>query len=126
MNIEPKKPRKYRRITKRTVAEFQALQVTEGNGSAAVRVIDPESKDPGRKAVLIAQKSRELDAGQYIDNVMQLIGIEAVERVRELVRSADERIATKNSHFIIDHVRGKALQRSESKHLNLNIQSVLE
>jgi len=38
----------------------------------------------------------------------------------------DERIATKNSHFAIEHLRGKAVQRSENKNLNITIESVLE
>lgn len=97
-----------------------------GNATAAVREIDPTIKDPNRRAQLIALKARELDAGEYIDHKMQQIGIEAIERVESMVQSSDERIATKNSHFIIDHVRGKALQRSETKHLNLNIEAVLE
>lgn len=126
MTPQQKPKRRYRKVTARTVAEHEAAKLLTGNATAAVREIDPTIKDPNRRAQLIALKARELDAGEYIDHKMQQIGIEAIERVESMVQSSDERIATKNSHFIIDHVRGKALQRSETKHLNLNIEAVLE
>jgi hypothetical protein len=125
MNTPNKKKRVYRRVTPATVARFNAAVIAHGNGTAAVRETEPDEIDSSRRAWLIANKSKELDAGEYIDHQLQRIGVESVERVKELVQSSDERIATKNAHFVIDHVRGKALQRSESKHLNLNIEAVL-
>jgi hypothetical protein len=115
----------YRRVTPAVIAKFQKALAEEGNGGAAIRILEPDEPDEYRRAWLVSKKAKELDAGEYIDVQMQQGGIEAVERVRELVHSSDEKIATKNSHFLIDHVRGKALQRSETKHLNLNIEAVL-
>lgn len=71
-------------------------------------------------------KSKDVSTIEYIDNSLQQIGSEAIERVRELVQSDDERIATKNAHYAIDHIRGKAVTRSVSVTGRLNIQSVLE
>lgn len=123
------KPRKttrpYRRITPAVIAHQQAAVIAHGNGTAAVRALEPDEMDPSRRAWLIANKAKELDAGEYIDMKLQRIGLRAVERISQMVGSSDERIATKNAHFVLDHVRGKALQRSESKHLNLNIEAVL-
>lgn len=120
-----RKPRAYRRITPNTVAKFNAAVIAHGNGSAAVRAIEPETINVGRRAWLIVQKSKELNATEYIDHQMQQTAIEATERVRVMVQSPDEKIATKNAHFVIDHIRGKALQRSESKTLNINIETLL-
>lgn len=63
---------------------------------------------------------------QYIENGLEQIGSEAIDRVGELVHSEDERIATKNAHFVIEHLRGKAVQRNISATVRLNIQSVLD
>jgi hypothetical protein len=43
-----------------------------------------------------------------------------------MVKSEDERIATKNAHFVIEHIRGKAIQRSFNVNAKANIQSVLD
>ena len=65
-------------------------------------------------------------SGVYIDNSLQQIGSEAIERIGELVFSQDERIATKNAHYVVDHIRGKAVQRNLNASVKLNIQSVLD
>lgn len=62
----------------------------------------------------------------FIDEQFQQIGVSAVNRIGEMVLSNDERIATKNAQYVVDHLRGKAVQRTESKHLSLNIQTVLD
>ena len=126
MSYKRKTNRPYRTVTPATVAKFEAAIMTEDNATEAVKAIEPKVTDPSRRAWLIKERSKELDAGEYIDNKLQRIAIDAVERVESMVQSADERIATKNAHFVIDHVRGKALQRSESRSINLNIESVLE
>lgn len=120
-----KQVRVYRKTTPAAVARFTAARIAHGNGSAAVRALEPDELDPSRRAWLLSAKARELDAAEYIDVKLQRIGLRAVERISQMVGSSDERIATKNAHFVLDHVRGKALQRSESKHLNLNIEAVL-
>jgi hypothetical protein len=75
---------------------------------------------------LIRKKAQELDSGTYIDERLQQIGVESIERIGGLISSVDEGIALKAATFVIDHVRGKALQRSESRSVSLNIQSVLD
>lgn len=129
MTDTPKLPRAYRKITPAVIAKYKATEIIEGNGAAAVRATEKltgSKQDARRRAWLIRTKAKAMDSGEYIDHKMQQIGVEAIERVESMVQSPDERIATKNAHFIIDHVRGKALQRSETKHLNLNIEAVLE
>lgn len=116
--------RPYRLVTESTAARFKAAVIAHGNGSAAVRTIEPDEHDAGRRAWLINRKSKQFEAAEYIDHQMQQGAVEAIERVRLMVQSSDEKIATKNAHFVIDHVRGKPLQRSESKHLTLNIDTL--
>lgn len=125
MNDKQKPKRHYRRVTPGVIARHQAAVIAHGNGSAAVRSLEPDELDPARRAWLIANKAKELDATEYIDIKLQRIGLRAIERISQLVGSADERIATKNAHFVLDHVRGKPLQRTESKHLSLNIEAIL-
>lgn len=122
--MKPK--RRYRKIDEATIAKFLATKAVEGNGSAAVRTLEPDAKDPGRRAVLIAEKSKELTGAPYIEREFSELAVAAVDRIKELVESTDEHVASKNAHFVVDHVRGKAIQRSENKNVNLNIQSVLD
>lgn len=126
MAIEQTKKRPYRKITARTVAEHNAQVLVSGNGSAAVRETNPEYKAPERRAYMIVKKSQSGNVQEYIENSLEQIGSEAIERVGELVHSEDERIATKNAHFVIEHIRGKAVQRNISAKVSLNIQSVLD
>ena len=132
MNTEVKTIKKrqiHRNTTPAYLAKYQSTKLAHGNnGSEAIRILEgkTDSADIRRRAWLLNSKLKQLDANDYIESKINKIGLEAIERIEELVQSPDERIATKNSHFIVEHIRGKAIQRSESKHLNLNIESVLE
>lgn len=119
-------PRPYKKITPRTVANHAAQTILSGNATAAVRAIDPEYRAPEARAHRIVRKSKQVSAVEYIENSLEQIGSEAIERIGELVHSEDERIATKNAHFVVDHIRGKAIQRSITATTKLNIQSVID
>ena len=127
---DKKQKRQYRKITPRVVALHEAQQLLSGNATAAVRVLEqPDNASDGairQRAVRIVAKRDNEDAAGYIEKQLQQIGVAAIDRVQELVLSEDERIATKNSHYVIDHLRGKAVQRSISVTGKLNIQSVLD
>lgn len=127
MSIEKKNNKRvYKKITPRIVAEHALQSIMSGNNTAAVRALEPEYKAPDKRAIRIVSKGREVSAGEYIENQLEQIGSEAIERIGELVQSEDERIATKNAHFVVDHIRGKAVQRSITATTKLNIQSVLD
>lgn len=123
--METKPKRSYRRITPAEIAKHKALQVLYGNGSAAVRHAYPEILAPKDRAYHIANKSDGVNTLDFIDDELQLIGQDAIKRLGMLVNSTDEKVATKNVQYAIDHLRGKPLQRSESKHLALTIEAVL-
>lgn len=119
----------YRKITPKVIADFTMTEFSEGNGTAAVRLLEDTRLAPHQRAWRIVKKREQLEkdnAIDFIENSMQQIGIDAVQRVGKLVNSVDERVATKNSHFVIDHIRGKAVQKTEGKHLNINIEAVLD
>jgi len=129
MSNENKK-RVYRKITHRVVAEHQAAELLAGNATEAVTVIESD-REGNRNAIAsraarIVQHRQSGTVSEYIENTLEQIGSEAIDRVSELVQSSDERIATKNAHFVIEHIRGKAVQRSVSLTGKLNIQSVLD
>lgn len=119
-------PRTYKRITPATIAQHKAQLLKLGNNTAAVRATDAEYSAPHDRGYRIQKKSEQMNTVDFIDEQFQQIGVSAVNRVGQLVLSHDERIATKNAHYVIDHLRGKAVQRTESKHLSLNIQTVLD
>ena len=121
-----KTPRAYNRITAATVAKHQALEIKHGNGSAAVRITNPELLNEGERAFRIRKKSKQIDALQYIDDSLQQISSEAVQELGELVHSDDARLRLKAVTYAIDHVRGKAVQKSVSITGKSNIQNVLD
>ena len=118
--------RQYRLITPLTIAQFEAEKVITGNGTAAIRKLNSGYEAPHRRANHIVAKSKTVNASEMIDSRLQQIAGDAIERVSELVNSEDERIATKNSHYVIDHIRGKAVQRSITATTKFNIQNILD
>lgn len=127
-NEKPK--RQYKKIKPRDVANHQAQEILSGNATAAVRALEPDRAGGdnaiANRARRIVMKRETGTVSEYIDDQLQQIGSEAIDRVSELVQSSDERIATKNAHYVIDQIRGKAVQRSISLTGKLNIQSVLD
>ena len=117
--------RKYRKVTPAEIAEHKVQSALLGNGTSAVRKMYPSMLEPSVRAFRIVKKSKEQNTVDFIDDQLQQIGIDAVNRVGMLVNSVDEKVATKNSHYVVDHIRGQAIRRSESKHLQLNIEAVL-
>lgn len=108
------------------MANHTAQAVLSGNHTQAVRDTEPEYKAPQQRALRIVTKNNTVRASEYIENSLEQIGSEAIDRVQSLVHSEDERIATKNAHFVIEHIRGKAVQRNITANVRLNIQSVLD
>lgn len=121
-----RKPRQYRKITPAQIAEYKALKAIHGNGSAAVRVLEPTRLSPKDRAFRLAKKGEEQSTLDFIDNQLQQSGIDAVNRLGKLVNSSDERIAAKVSTYIIDQLRGQATKKSINLHGKANIQSVLD
>ena len=125
-NKKPNKKQQYRLVTPLTVAQFEAEKIVTGNGTAAIRKLNANYKSPETRAHYITKKSKSINASEMIENRLQQIASDAIERVGELVNSEDEKIATKNSHYVIDHIRGKAVQRSITATAKFNIQNILD
>lgn len=126
MNTTKRQKRHYKRITAQTVAKHKARAVVIGNGTRTVEELEPEYKTPHDRAYRIQKKSESMPTLQYIDDSLQQIGAEAVQELSVLVHSDDEAIRTRNVHYAIDHLRGKAVQKSVSFTAKMNIQSVLD
>lgn len=126
MKDQNKKPRKYRRITTQTVAEFKAAEIEHGNGSEVIRRQYPETLNKGNRAFRIRKNSQKLPASEFIEQQLQQIGVDAVNRLGQLVNSSDERVAGVNTRYAIDQLRGKAVVRSVNLTGKVNIQSVLD
>lgn len=112
------------------MANHQAQEILDGNATAALKSLEGTESRTERaiqeRAHRIVKKREGNNVSVYIENQLEQIGSEAIDRVGELVQSSDERIATKNAHFVIEHIRGKAVQRNISVSAKLNIQSVLD
>lgn len=120
-----KKTRPYNLITPSEIAEFKALKALHGNGTQAVAVQHTELIAPQDRAFKLAKKSKEVSSVDFIDDKLQQIGVDAVNRVGIMVNSSDEKVATKNSHYVIDHLRGQAVKRSETRNINLSVETLL-
>ena len=118
--------RPYRLVTPLTIAQFEAEKVITGNGTAAIRKLNQDYEAPQARANHIMSKAKIINASEMIESRLQQIATDAIERVGELVNSGDERIATKNSHYVIDHIRGRAVQRSITATTKFNIQNILD
>lgn len=121
-----KQRKPYKRITPQTVAIHQAEILLQGNGSQAVRTTDPDYKAPHDRSYRILKKAEEESTLQYIDRSLEIIGEQAINRLGELVNSTDEKVAGVNTRYAIDHIKGKAVQKSVSLTGKINIQSVLD
>lgn len=126
MTVQKQTKRVYKKIDARTVAIHQAKVLELGNGASVVRALEPEYKDEYSRASKIARKSKSVNVAEYIEDALEQMGEGAIQRVNELIYSTDERIATKNAHYAIDHIRGKAISRNINVSAKLNIQSVLD
>lgn len=126
MNKQQNKKRVYRKITPETVAKFNMAKLEHGNGTQAVIATEPDILSPEDRAFKIAKKSKEVSTTQFIDDKLQQIGVDAIQRVGMMVNSSDERIATKNTHYVIDHIRGQATKRSITLSGKLNVQDILD
>jgi hypothetical protein len=117
--------RTYRKITPEVIAQFKAAKIRYGSGAAAIRVIEPDETDPRRRAWLISTKCKQTASDSFLGFQLEHIGIDAINRIGEMVNSSDERIATKNSHYVIDQVRGMPTRHNNHDVTKLTIESIL-
>jgi len=122
-----KKPvRQYHNLTTEQVSAIESLAVVLGNRSAAVRQLLPTLRNPRQTAYRVKQKSRQMSTEVFIDEQLQQIGVDAVNRLGEVIQSPDEKTALKASMYAIDHIRGQATKKSIALTGKLNIQNVLD
>lgn len=117
--------RPYRHVTAVTVAKHKAQVIVSGNGTRAVLDTNDDYDAPEQRATYILKVAQDLATPDFIDEAMQQIGRDAMQTLGNAVTSTDEAIALRASTYTIDHLRGKAVQRSENKNLNISIESVL-
>ena len=123
---EKKQVRQYHRITPEQVASLEALTALLGNSTAGVRVLTPTVKNPANRAFAIRKKTVEKSTEVFIEEQLQQIGVDAVNRLGEVISSPDEKTALKASMYAIDHIRGQATKKSIALTGKLNIQNVLD
>ena len=89
----------------------------------------PRPQDPktatAQQILEMLKPSGAKNVNEYLDMYMQQSAITAANRLEQLVNSENEKIATQNVHYVLDHVRGKAIQRSVTAHAKVNIQDLL-
>lgn len=123
---DTKPKRKYHRITSEQMASFTALEALLGNGSAAVRSLTPAVKNAGYRAFVIRKKAKAESSELFINDQLNSVAVDAVNRLGDIVQSPDEKTALKASMYAIDHIRGQATKKSIALTGKLNIQNVLD
>lgn len=121
-----KQVRQYHKYTKAQLAAIESLAVVLGNRTAAIRQLFPSLRNPKVTAFRAKKKSVSLSTEVFIDDTLQQIGVDAVNRLGEVVQSPDEKLALKASMYAIDHIRGQATKKSIALTGKLNIQNVLD
>lgn len=116
---------RYRRITPDIVSRFQAERAIQGSGTRAIEVLEPGYKHPGDRAAAISKKIGSMSPDEYVEQAVEQVAVTAIDRVEDIVNSTDEAVALRASQFVIEQRRGKAVQKSESKAVILNIEAVL-
>ena len=108
--------------------------VSKEDTKAVAKVIEaeaqPRPQDPktatAQQILEMLKPSGAKNVNEYLDMYMQQSAITAANRLEQLVNSENEKIATQNVHYVLDHVRGKAIQRSVTAHAKVNIQDLLD
>lgn len=114
--------RKYHKITQKDIAEFTINRIVSGNSTSAVLKTTDEYKAPHDRGYRLLKKSE--DSIKYVDDKMIELSVSAINRVGEMIESKDESIATRNSHYILDHVKGKATQKNININTNMTIDDI--
>lgn len=97
-----------------------------GNGTRAVELLTPEyGVNAYARAHRIVKKGKEVSNSEYVDSVLEQVAVKAADRLDRLVDSTDEAVATRNVHFALEQKRGKAVQKTQSENVNINIETVL-
>lgn len=117
--------RTYRKVTPELVAKFSALKVANGNGTEAIRELEPDRVNPTQRAHTIQTHLNNGNVNEYISDKLNNLTTPALQRLEELVESPNDNVAQKSVHYIIDHVRGKAISRTISTQQVINIDTVL-
>ncbi len=117
--------RVYRKVTPQVIAKFKALESTQGNGSQAVRVLEPDTPNAGSRAYTISKKVESSDVVTYIDNKLAEQAKPLMDRFKELIESPNESIAQKSVHYGIDQLKGKAISKSINRSEVINIDTVI-
>lgn len=101
------------------------MTLREGNGTRAVEALHDDYLAPHLRSHNILKKDKDISTVQYIDNSLQQMSEAAMQTINNTIMGRDEALAFQASKYVTDHLRGKAVTRSENKTLSINIESVL-
>lgn len=119
------KKRVYRKVTPEMVAKFKAVESRTGNATQAVRELEPDRINPTNRAHTIKVHLNNAEVNPYIENRLIELAKPSLDRLGDLIESDNDQVATKNVHYVIDHLRGKAINRSISETRTVNIETIL-
>jgi len=105
---------------------FAIIAAQTGSPKAAMIAIEPELKDkPGYAATKANRLMKRTDVQEKVQKKLESMQPMALKRVKNLIMSEDENVATKDAHFVIEHVRGKPVARNLNMNAKVNIEDAL-
>lgn len=110
-------------IKERHADLFAEVVTRTGSPKAAIIAIEPElANKPAYAANKGLRMMRRSDVQEKIQKKLEIMQPKALKRIKELVMSDDEAIATANSWKVVEHLRGKPVGRN----LNINASASIE
>lgn len=119
------KKRVYRKVTPEMVAKFKAVESRTGNGTQAVRELEPDRINPTNRAHTIQTHINNAEVNPYIENRLIEMVQPSLNRISDLIESDNDQVATKNAWKVVEHIRGKEINRSISETRTINIETIL-
>lgn len=102
---------------------FAEVVAKTGSPKAAIIAIEPELVDkPAYAAVKGNRMMKRSDVQEKIQKSLETMRPAATKRIKELIMSDNEAIATANAWKTIEHLRGKPVARN----LNVNTTATIE
>lgn len=105
---------------------FVEVVAQTGSPKAAMIAVEPNLTDKpayaANKGYRMMQRS---DVQEKIQKKLENMQPKAMKRIKSLVMSEDEAIATQNAWRIVEHLRGKPVARNLNINTNANIEDAL-
>lgn len=113
-------------IKEKHAETFAEVVARTGSPKAAIIAVEPELADkPAYAAVKGNRMMKRTDVQEKIQKSLESMRPAAQKRIKDLIMSDNEQIATANSWKVIEHLRGTPVKRNLNVTAQANIEDAL-